>query len=558
MNDEPAPRADLVGTVLAGRYRIVKRLGEGAMGAVYLGEHLKIGRRDAIKVLRDSLATDREATLRFLRGARNVSAIRHPNVCTIYDFSDTADGLQFLAMEFVEGETLKDLLDRERRLPVARAVAIAIQTAEALDAAHDAGIVHRDLKPGNIMLVRGRDGRDVVKVVDFDIAKGPDAEGEEVTRLGFVVGTPEYMSPEQLMGETLNGPSDVYSLALVLFRMLTGALPFQAESTQDVMIQRLTHSPLRLTEALPEAQYPDGLQQTLDRALDRRAASRPDAAAFARELTSLLAGGAAAGFAGGLAHGTAAAGAPAPTATGVGPQAGPSSGGVPRSTVPGVAADTEVPRTRVGPAAGDAKSAAAGAGGQRRRNIAIAVAVTTVAIVGASAMLMRGGGTAASGNETASTGGENPGIPPVPFESTTVALDGDTGTIDGPPAVPPAAGDGGTDGPRDDPPPPAGIAIDPERASGLLFRQLDRFPPVASSPPTAATLVAIADTARAVWDLRQIAAADRALAAYVLGEAHNARGQWRVCVQWLDSALALAPGNSSYATMRSNCREQIR
>src|SRR6185503_19217270 len=189
--------SDLTGQVLSGRYRIIAKLGEGAMGAVYLGEHLKIGRRDAIKVLRAGIAGDAEAIARFTRGARNVSAIRHPNVCTIYDFSDTADGQQFLAMEYVQGETLKDILDRERRLEPQRALDIAAQVADALQAAHDVGIVHRDLKPGNIMVERRIDGSDGVKVVDFDIAKGPsESEGAEVTRLGFVVGTPEYMSPE--------------------------------------------------------------------------------------------------------------------------------------------------------------------------------------------------------------------------------------------------------------------------------------------------------------------------------------------------------------------------
>src|SRR5512134_1580809 len=122
------------------------------MGAVYVGEHLRIGRRDAIKVLRPGLAGDAEAIARFTRGTRNVSAIRHPNVCTIYDFSDTPEGVRYLAMEYVEGDTLKEILDREGRLDLPRAVEITRQVAEALQAAHEAGVVHRDLKPGNIMV----------------------------------------------------------------------------------------------------------------------------------------------------------------------------------------------------------------------------------------------------------------------------------------------------------------------------------------------------------------------------------------------------------------------
>ena len=281
----PPPDA-LVGTVLAGRYRILQKLGEGAMGAVYLGEHLRMGRPDAIKVLRDGLATDREAIARFTRGARNVAAVHHPNVCTVYDYGDTQDGLPFLAMEFIPGESLKEMLDREGRLPLDRAVHIAVQVAGALQAAHDAEIVHRDLKPANIMIMRARDDSDAVRVVDFDIAKGArDGEESELTRLGFVVGTPEYMSPEQLMGERLDGRSDLYSLALVLFRMLTGTLPFRADSAQELMIQRLTVTPLPLADALPGAAFPAGLEPVLQRARSRRAVDRhAGAAEFARDL----------------------------------------------------------------------------------------------------------------------------------------------------------------------------------------------------------------------------------------------------------------------------------
>ncbi len=271
----------LVGSVLAGRYRLVRLLGSGAMGAVYVGEHLKIGRRDAIKVLRTSLARDPEAVARFTRGARNASAIRHPNVCTVYDFSDTSDGLQFLAMELVDGESLTDLLEREGPLPADRAVRMAVQAASALEAAHEKGIVHRDLKPDNIMIARGRDGSDLVKVVDFDIAKGSaEGEGRGVTRLGFVVGTPEYMSPEQLTGDPLDGRSDVFSLGLVFFRMITGTLPYRSESTQDLMVDRLTKDPLKLADVAPDASFPPALQAALDHALAR---NRDGRCASARE-----------------------------------------------------------------------------------------------------------------------------------------------------------------------------------------------------------------------------------------------------------------------------------
>ena len=532
MNEAREPAAGLVGTVLAGRYRIVQLLGEGAMGAVYLGEHVKMGRRDAIKVLRDTLATDREATLRFLRGARNVSLIRHPNVCTIYDFSDTADGLQFMAMEYVQGETLKDLLDRERRLPLERAVHIAAQTADALQAAHDAGIVHRDLKPGNIMLTRDRDGRDLVKVVDFDIAKGADADGEEVTPLGFVVGTPEYMSPEQLMGEHLDGRSDVYSLALVLFRMLAGSLPFRAESTQDVMIQRLTHLPLQLSEAMPGVVFPERLQHAIGRALERRTADRwANAVEFGREITAAVSSP-------GLGWAAPMASAPA---------------------LP--SASAELPATRIAPAA-PPKTPATRPPSKSRRNLAVAASLAVVLAIAAGAVLLQDGGGGVEGaadpdtrasstaqDDGSGAGDRLAGLPPdsardsVPANATGSAVQPAADTSGG--GATPAPPDGGT----------AAIVVPGERASDVLFQQLDRFPPIAEAAPSTRELDAIIDTARAVWDLRALPRADRALAAYVLGSAYDARSDWSGCVTWLDSALALNPAGSGYAELRRKCQD---
>src|SRR2546422_5867725 len=270
------PTQDLVGQVLADRYHIMKKLGEGGMGQVYLAEHVKMGRRSAIKVMNPSMVHDPDAVARFNREASNASRITHPNVCAIYDFGETSDGLIYLAMEFIEGEPLTDLLEREGALPVPRAVTIFLQVAEALQAAHDLRIVHRDLKPDNVMLTRRKDGADVVKVVDFGIAKavGGDQAGQKVTKTGLVVGTPEFMSPEQLSGDTLDGRSDLYSLALVFYRMLSGKLPFEATSVQETMIKRLTDEPAKLAEARPDLTFPPGLQETLDGALARNPAER--------------------------------------------------------------------------------------------------------------------------------------------------------------------------------------------------------------------------------------------------------------------------------------------
>lgn len=284
------PASDLVGQVLADRYHVIKKLGEGGMGQVYLAEHVKIGRRSAIKVMNPSMVHDPDAVARFNREASNASRISHPNVCAIYDFGETADGLVFLAMEFIEGEPLTDLLERERVLPIGRATSIFLQTAEALQAAHELGIVHRDLKPDNIMLTKGRGGGDAVKVVDFGIAKaiGGDEAGQKVTRTGLVMGTPEFMSPEQLSGDKVDGRSDLYSLALVLYQMVSGKLPFEATTLQETMIKRLTEEPAKLMDVRPDLKYPPGLQAVLDSALVRTPAERYQSVAkFAADVAAV-------------------------------------------------------------------------------------------------------------------------------------------------------------------------------------------------------------------------------------------------------------------------------
>ena len=283
---------DLVGSIVADRYRIIEKLGDGGMGVVYLGEHVKMGRKSAIKVMSKALAEDLDAIARFNREAANASRINHPNVCAIYDFGETADGLVYLAMEFIEGEALTALLDREGGLAPARAANLLEQAAAALQAAHELGIVHRDLKPDNIMIGRARGGGDVVKVVDFGIAKAVGGGSEQrVTRSGLVMGTPDYMSPEQLSGDVVDGRSDTFSLGLVFFRMLTGVLPYQAETSQEVMLKRLTDDPLTLLEALPTGPFPPALQRVIDQALQRMPGDRyASAAQFAADAVEAVGG----------------------------------------------------------------------------------------------------------------------------------------------------------------------------------------------------------------------------------------------------------------------------
>jgi serine/threonine protein kinase len=286
------PSGDLIGQVIADRYHVTKKLGEGGMGAVYLAEHVKMGRKSAIKVMSASMSHDPDAVSRFNREANNASRIQHPNICAIYDFGETPDGLIYLAMEFIEGDSLNGILKKSGPMSLQRATHILSQTASALKLAHDAGIVHRDLKPDNIMIAQ-QSGKDLVKVVDFGIAKavGGDESGQKVTKTGLVVGTPEYMSPEQLSGDKLDGRSDLYSLALVYYRMITGTLPFQAETSQETMIKRLTDDPMPLRQALPTGNFPPSLQAVMDRALARYASERyPDAVQFSDDVQKAIAG----------------------------------------------------------------------------------------------------------------------------------------------------------------------------------------------------------------------------------------------------------------------------
>ncbi len=280
------PGAALIGAVIADRYHILKKLGEGGMGQVFLAEHVKMGRPSAIKVMTPGMMQDADAISRFNREAANASRITHPNVAAIYDFGETSDGLIYLAMEYVEGAPLTSIVEMAGTLPPARVASIIKQTASALDAAHERGIIHRDLKPDNIMIARNRDGSDLVKVVDFGIAKSAHGTGQKVTKTGLVVGTPEYMSPEQLAGDTVDSRSDTFALALVAFHMLTGKLPYAEGSAQETMIRRLTDRPFTLAETRPDVPWPPALEAVMERGLSREAASRPAtagefAAAFA-------------------------------------------------------------------------------------------------------------------------------------------------------------------------------------------------------------------------------------------------------------------------------------
>jgi serine/threonine protein kinase len=276
----------LEGRIIAnGRYHVLRALGEGGMGQVFLAMQIAMEREVALKVMRPQLASDAKAVERFYREARNASKVSHPNVAQVIEFGPAEDGLLFMAMEYIQGESLSAELTRTPILQPMRVVDIVRQVADGLQAVHDAGITHRDLKPDNIMLRRNRAGGEIVKVVDFGIAKIDADQAQHVTTTGVVIGTPAYMSPEQLRGLTADHRSDVYSLGLVAFKMLTGAQPFAEITGLESIASRLTDQPRRLADANQGRNWGAELEGVIARVLANDLDARyQNATEFAREL----------------------------------------------------------------------------------------------------------------------------------------------------------------------------------------------------------------------------------------------------------------------------------
>jgi putative nucleotidyltransferase with HDIG domain len=264
-----------------GNYRIVTELGGGAMGEVYFAEHAMMGRRAAVKIIREELSGNAEMVQRFINEARLVNRIGHPNIVEITDFGQIGSRY-YIMMELLEGETLEERLEREHVLDEPSAVRIALQVTDALRAAHQLSVVHRDLKPENIYLISRPPHNDVVKVLDFGIAKLMHSTSHTVntTVPGAILGTPHYMSPEQCQGdEQLDHRSDVYSMGLVLYRMLTGTLPFQGDSVVDIMSAQIGQAAVPPRMVRPEIST--RIEALILRAIEKRPDDRfPDMQAF--------------------------------------------------------------------------------------------------------------------------------------------------------------------------------------------------------------------------------------------------------------------------------------
>lgn len=271
----PDPR---IGTVLAERYRIDSLIGEGGMGKVYQAEHVLMRKRLAVKVLHRELSSVPELVARFEREAMAAAHIEHENVAAATDFGKLPDGSVFLVLEFIEGRCLRDEL-ANGPMPPQRALHIGRQIAAALGSAHALGIVHRDLKPENVMLVEKGGDADVVKVLDFGVAKVPLAEdpatgGRSITKTGMVFGTPEYMAPEQALGQQLDGRADLYALGVMLFEMISGVRPFAGDSKVSLMGQQLAKPAPRMSERVPGLNVPPEVEHIVHRLLEKEASKR--------------------------------------------------------------------------------------------------------------------------------------------------------------------------------------------------------------------------------------------------------------------------------------------
>ena len=290
---DPVTHGNLTGRVLDGRYRIVKKVGEGGMSFVYLASDVSTSERYAIKVLSAALSSDVNAMARLRREASLGMRLAHPNVCHIIRLGETQDGLVYVVMPFVEGEVLSDRNNRLGTLSLAESVKFVRDMAAGLHVAHELKIVHRDLKPENVMICATPEGGERAVVMDFGLAKErrADAELQKLTATGIILGTPEFMSPEQLRGRPLDPRTDIYSLALMTFEMLTGKLPFTGRTQQEMMIARLRSEPMTLRAAAPELGLPDTVERVLAKAMQRNPDDRYSTAPeFANALTTAAKG----------------------------------------------------------------------------------------------------------------------------------------------------------------------------------------------------------------------------------------------------------------------------
>jgi serine/threonine-protein kinase len=267
---EPRPESR-IGTVIANRYKLLSLLGEGGIGTVFLADDMRSGAQVALKMLRRDYADDPEIVARFDREAKAMMALAHEHIVQALNFGRSPDGDICLVMERVQGETLRNLLRRAGRFPPHGLVEISRQIASALTRAHSMGIVHRDLKPENVMVSWQPDGRPWIKMLDFGMARLlVGAPGTPLTRKGAVFGTPEYMPPEQAMGQPVDARADQYAFGVMIFEMIAGRRPFLARTPLEMVQAQIRHTPPPLSDILP------GVSAAVTSVVARMLAKRPD------------------------------------------------------------------------------------------------------------------------------------------------------------------------------------------------------------------------------------------------------------------------------------------
>ena len=270
------------GKVLADRYRVEHAIGEGGMGVVYKAHHVGIGKDVALKILRSSFVDREDVVARFQREAQSASLIGHGNIVEVLDFGKLADGGIYIAMELLEGRDLADVIEMESPVDLEELFPVVEQTCEALHAAHAKGIVHRDLKPENIFLherITARGPEEIVKVLDFGIAKftGADAsDGPRLTQTGSVFGTPEYMAPEQAAGKQVDGRADQYAFGIILYELITGDVPFYAETFMGVLSKHLFETPAPMRSIRPDLKISIKVERVIQRMLAKKPGDRYD------------------------------------------------------------------------------------------------------------------------------------------------------------------------------------------------------------------------------------------------------------------------------------------
>jgi serine/threonine-protein kinase len=279
------PKDPFIGReILSGQFRVLEKIGTGGMGSVYKASQPAMNRMVAIKILHPKLAGRKDLTSRFRREARAMSQLTHPNTAKVFMYGEAEeDGSLYIVMEFLEGKNLNQTVRKEGPMPPERAIPILIQVCGALQEAHDLGIVHRDLKPENIFLSKQGGIQDFPKVLDFGLAKVTERQMQPgsviLTQEGMVFGTPEFMSPEQAQGRVLDARSDIYSLAVILYEVLTGKLPFSARTPMEYIQKHVMEPAIPLNERVPERKFPKGLEDVLALALKKKPDERYQSAA---------------------------------------------------------------------------------------------------------------------------------------------------------------------------------------------------------------------------------------------------------------------------------------